>query len=53
MCNHKDCMNCGNAIYVEEGDYVCISHCKIVITRYNEPTEEFMICEGEDWSEND
>lgn len=48
----KSCFNCGHSIYIGGGDYLCdVEFSKIVLEEYNEPTDDFLYCDGKDWEE--
>ena len=46
----KDCFNCENCLYIGEGDSICDFSFALVLDDW-EPTDEFMICAGKDWTE--
>lgn len=45
----KRCENCGNCLYICEGDYLCDEMGEVVISDYNEPTSDYMACDGKEW----
>lgn len=48
----KDCFNCEHCLYIGKGDCLCdVEFSKIVIEEYNEPTDDFLYCDGKDWEE--
>lgn len=45
----KNCFNCKNCIYIGEGNFYCACTTEIALTDWNEPTDDFMACNGKEW----
>lgn len=54
----KDCANCGNALYVGEGDTACITYqeglpeAKLILDDWT-PTDDYFWCDGKCWELNE
>lgn len=49
---NRDCFSCAHCVPIWGGKYICDDDMSIlVIKNYDEPTDDFMCCDGKDWEE--
>ncbi len=46
-----DCFNCGNCMYLGDGDYLCDAETAIVVSDFI-PSEDFLCCGGKRYVED-
>lgn len=47
----KTCANCDHCLYIGESDSMCDVNHAVVLADWK-PTDEFLWCDGKDWTEN-
>lgn len=49
----SNCFKCALCLYIGETDFLCEAENKIVLTDFNEPTEEFYCCKGKEFVQDE